>query len=286
MSKKAILIIMDGWGHGKVPAADAIAHANAPFVKSLYARYPNTELITCGEAVGLPDGQMGNSEVGHLNIGAGRIVYQELERINVAIKDGELERSHVLNAAFNAVKGPGKTLHFMGLVAQTACRIAYKHYLTGTELTPIIERENHDDQCPPALGPDHPVPCQNSTEQWRAARQRDACTRRSFAALCDGCVRQRLVSRRRNPGLQTSRRALNASRSIEAKACRFCCNIEDEKGLKRKFQPFAFVRLAANPGLVTRCFAARRNATLAASIEARSRTPVNPPWIRCPIRFP
>src|SRR3954468_24731774 len=117
MSKKAILIIMDGWGHGKVPTADAIANANVPFVKSLYAKYPNTELITCGEAVGLPAGQMGNSEVGHLNIGAGRIVYQELERINVAIRNGELERSNVLNAAFNTAKAEGKTLHFIGLVS-------------------------------------------------------------------------------------------------------------------------------------------------------------------------
>jgi 2,3-bisphosphoglycerate-independent phosphoglycerate mutase len=117
MSKKAILIIMDGWGHGRVPAADAIAHANVPFVKSLYNKYPNTELITCGEAVGLPEGQMGNSEVGHLNIGAGRVVYQELQRINVAVRNGELESSHVLNAAFNAAKGEGKTLHFIGLVS-------------------------------------------------------------------------------------------------------------------------------------------------------------------------
>ena len=112
-----MLIIMDGWGHGKVPAADAIAHANVPFVKSLYDRYPNAELITCGELVGLPDGQMGNSEVGHLNIGAGRIVYQELERINVAIKSGELEKNPVLVAAFDHAKTTGKTLHFMGLVS-------------------------------------------------------------------------------------------------------------------------------------------------------------------------
>src|ERR1700761_1246163 len=117
MSKKAMLIIMDGWGHGKSPVADAVAHANAPFVKSLYSKYPNAELLTCGEAVGLPDGQMGNSEVGHLNIGAGRIVYQELQRINVAIKDGELERSPVLHAAFEAAKTAGSTLHFMGLVS-------------------------------------------------------------------------------------------------------------------------------------------------------------------------
>ena len=112
-----MLVIMDGWGHGQVPSADAIANANVPFVKSLYNKYPHTELITCGEAVGLPDGQMGNSEVGHLNIGAGRIVYQELQRINVAVREGELERSPVLNAAFNAARKDGVTLHFIGLVS-------------------------------------------------------------------------------------------------------------------------------------------------------------------------
>ena len=84
--RKVILIIMDGWGLGKDKKSDAIQNANVPFVTSLYNRYPNSTLITCGEDVGLPDGQMGNSEVGHLNLGAGRIVYQELQRINVAIK--------------------------------------------------------------------------------------------------------------------------------------------------------------------------------------------------------
>lgn len=108
---------MDGWGHGQVPKADAIQHANAPFVKSLYSQYPNTELITCGEAVGLPEGQMGNSEVGHLNIGAGRIVYQELQRINVAVRDGELERNAVFQAALNTAKANNKTLHLIGLVS-------------------------------------------------------------------------------------------------------------------------------------------------------------------------
>jgi 2,3-bisphosphoglycerate-independent phosphoglycerate mutase len=117
MSKKAMLIVMDGWGHGKVPSADAIVHAHAPFVKSLYSQYPNTELVTCGEAVGLPEGQMGNSEVGHLNLGAGRIVYQELQRINVAVRDGELETNKVLQAAFNTAKANNKTLHFIGLVS-------------------------------------------------------------------------------------------------------------------------------------------------------------------------
>jgi 2,3-bisphosphoglycerate-independent phosphoglycerate mutase len=117
MQRKVMLIIMDGWGHGQVATADAIANAHAPFVKSLYGKYPNTELITCGEAVGLPEGQMGNSEVGHLNIGAGRVVYQELQRINVAVRDGELEQNKVLEAAFHQAKTTGVTLHFIGLVS-------------------------------------------------------------------------------------------------------------------------------------------------------------------------
>src|SRR5256885_16533741 len=94
--KKVILIIMDGWGLGKIKSSDAIQNANVPFVSSLYAKYPNTTLVTCGEAVGLPAGQMGNSEVGHLNLGAGRIVYQELERINVAVKNGEFQKNESL----------------------------------------------------------------------------------------------------------------------------------------------------------------------------------------------
>src|SRR3954462_7246945 len=98
-SKRTILIIMDGWGLGKVYSSDAIQHAKTPFVSSLYAKYPNTTLTTCGELVGSPDGQMGNSEVGHLNLGAGRIVYQELQRINVAVRDGSFfKNEHLLKA--------------------------------------------------------------------------------------------------------------------------------------------------------------------------------------------
>src|SRR3977135_3940703 len=102
--KKVILIIMDGWGLGKVKESDAIQNANVPFVNSLYRKYPNSTLVTCGEAVGLPAGQMGNSEVGHLNLGAGRIVYQELERINVAIRTGEFQKNEVLLAAIRYAK--------------------------------------------------------------------------------------------------------------------------------------------------------------------------------------
>ena len=117
MSKKVILIIMDGWGLGKSKTADAIQNANVPFVKSLYSKYPNSTLITCGEAVGLPDGQMGNSEVGHLNLGAGRVVYQELQRINVAIRTGEFAQNEQLLAAINYAKKNSKPLHLLGLVS-------------------------------------------------------------------------------------------------------------------------------------------------------------------------
>ena len=115
--KRVILIIMDGWGLGKVASADAIQHANVPFTKSLYSKYPNTTLTTCGELVGLPDGQMGNSEVGHLNLGAGRIVYQELQRINVGIRDGSFAKNEHLLTAVRFAKQNNKPLHLLGLVS-------------------------------------------------------------------------------------------------------------------------------------------------------------------------
>ena len=108
---------MDGWGLGKVKKSDAIQHAKVPFVNSLYSKYPNNTLIACGEAVGLPDGQMGNSEVGHLNLGAGRIVYQELERVNQAIKTGELQNNPQLLAAINYAQKNNRKLHLLGLVS-------------------------------------------------------------------------------------------------------------------------------------------------------------------------
>ncbi len=116
-SKRTMLIIMDGWGLGKVYSSDAIQHAKTPFVSSLYSKYPNTTLTTCGEAVGLPEGQMGNSEVGHLNLGAGRIVYQELQRINVAIRNGEFQKNEHLLNAIQYAKDSNKPLHLIGLVS-------------------------------------------------------------------------------------------------------------------------------------------------------------------------
>lgn len=116
-TERAILIILDGWGHGQQPEVSAIAKADTPFVDSLYAKYPNSELVTHGEQVGLPDGQMGNSEVGHLNIGAGRIVYQELARINKAIRERELHQNPILLEALEYARKNGKALHLMGLVS-------------------------------------------------------------------------------------------------------------------------------------------------------------------------
>ena len=116
-NKKCILVIMDGWGHGAIKNSDVIQHAQVPFVSSLYNKYPNSSLVTCGEMVGLPEGQMGNSEVGHLNLGAGRIVYQELQRINVAIRSGEFQSNTTLLSAIHYAKKNNKKLHLMGLVS-------------------------------------------------------------------------------------------------------------------------------------------------------------------------
>jgi len=116
-NKKTMLVVMDGWGLGKIKSSDAIQHANVPFVTSLYSKYPNSTLKTCGLDVGLPEGQMGNSEVGHLNLGAGRVVYQELERINVAIQDKSFFENDTLLQSITYCKENNKPLHLLGLVS-------------------------------------------------------------------------------------------------------------------------------------------------------------------------
>lgn len=116
-AKRVLLAILDGWGHGPDPKASAIAQADTPFVDSLYENYPNSELTTFGEAVGLPEGQMGNSEVGHLNIGAGRIVYQELARINKAIKERELHQLPRLLETMEYAKTNKRNFHLIGLLS-------------------------------------------------------------------------------------------------------------------------------------------------------------------------
>src|SRR6188474_2069823 len=132
--KKVILLIMDGWGLGKVKSSDAIQHAKTPFVSSLYSNYPNATLVTCGEDVGLPDGQMGNSEVGHLNLGAGRIVYQELQRINVGIRSGTFQKNETLLGAIRYAKEQNKPLHLIGLVSDRGVHSHINHIKAITTL--------------------------------------------------------------------------------------------------------------------------------------------------------
>jgi 2,3-bisphosphoglycerate-independent phosphoglycerate mutase len=117
MNKKVILMILDGWGHSPDPKVSAIDQAKTPFIDSLYKNYPNAELRTDGLNVGLPEGQMGNSEVGHMNLGAGRIIYQELTRINLAVAHKTLNQEKVLQEAFAYAKANQKDIHFLGLVS-------------------------------------------------------------------------------------------------------------------------------------------------------------------------
>lgn len=127
MSKKVALIIMDGWGVGKKDHTDAIFKANTPFVDSMYNNYPNTVLNTSGLAVGLPDGQMGNSEVGHLNIGAGRIVYQDLVKINKACEENQVITVQAFKDAIKYAKENNKKFHLMGLLSDGGVHSSQEH---------------------------------------------------------------------------------------------------------------------------------------------------------------
>ncbi len=117
MNKKVILLILDGWGITQDPKVSAIYNAKTPFINSLYDKFPTAELRTDGEFVGLPEGQMGNSEVGHINLGAGRIVYQNLAKINIAVREKTLAKETELTKAFEYAKENNKNIHFLGLVS-------------------------------------------------------------------------------------------------------------------------------------------------------------------------
>jgi len=117
MNKKVILLILDGWGITQDPKVSAIYNAKTPFINSLYDKFPHASLRTDGEHVGLPEGQMGNSEVGHMNLGAGRIVYQNLARINKAVAEDTLSQEKILIEAFNYAKENNKNVHFLGLLS-------------------------------------------------------------------------------------------------------------------------------------------------------------------------
>lgn len=142
MDKKVILMILDGWGLGSNPEVSAIAKASTPFIDSIFEKYPHSRLEASGLSVGLPEGQMGNSEVGHMNLGAGRIVYQDLVKINNAVKDGSLGEEKALVDAFKYAKNNHKKVHFIGLVSDGGVH-AHIDHLKG--LCTIAKEQNVQD---------------------------------------------------------------------------------------------------------------------------------------------
>ncbi len=129
MDKKVALVILDGWGKGVDDSVSAISQANTPVMDGLYQKYPNAELVTFGEQVGLPEGQIGNSEVGHMNLGAGRVVYQELARINKAIREGDLNQNEVFQGMISHARSHTKRIHLMGLVSDGGVHSSIEHLL-------------------------------------------------------------------------------------------------------------------------------------------------------------
>jgi len=129
MGKKALLMILDGWGIGNHSKADIIYSTPTPYWDSLLANYPNSQLLASGEDVGLPDGQMGNSEVGHLNIGAGRVVYQDLVKINIACRDNSILQNPEVVSAYSYARENKKKIHFLGLVSDGGVHSSLDHLL-------------------------------------------------------------------------------------------------------------------------------------------------------------
>jgi 2,3-bisphosphoglycerate-independent phosphoglycerate mutase len=134
-NKKAILVILDGWGIGDKSESDIIYNARTPVMDELTEKYPNSRLMASGEDVGLPDGQMGNSEVGHLNIGAGRKVYQDLVKINLAIRDNSISDNPVLKDAFSYARDNKKAVHFLGLVSDGGVHSSDRHLYKLCDIT-------------------------------------------------------------------------------------------------------------------------------------------------------
>ena len=140
--KKALLIVLDGWGIGDKSESDVIAQAATPYIDYLKASYPNTELQASGGYVGLPDGQMGNSETGHLNIGAGRIVYQDLVKINHACADNSILENPEIKAAYSYAKASGKNLHLMGLTSTGGVHSSLDHLLKLIDIAKTYDIQN------------------------------------------------------------------------------------------------------------------------------------------------
>lgn len=142
MSKKALLMILDGWGIGKKNTGDVISCTPTPYLDYLNETYPNSQLQASGENVGLPDGQMGNSEVGHLNIGAGRVVYQDLVKINRACADGSILQNPEIISAYEYAKNNGKSIHLMGLTSDGGVHSSLDHLFKLIDIAKVYGIEN------------------------------------------------------------------------------------------------------------------------------------------------
>ncbi len=134
-TKKTLLMILDGWGLGKGDKSDVISQVPTPNMDRLEKEYPSSRLFASGEDVGLPDGQMGNSEVGHLNIGAGRVVYQDLVKINMAVNENTILKNETLVKAFSYARDHGKQIHFMGLLSDGGVHSLDKHLYKLCDMT-------------------------------------------------------------------------------------------------------------------------------------------------------
>lgn len=134
MSKKALLVICDGWGIGNHSKSDVIYNTPTPYWESLLKNYPVSQLLASGENVGLPDGQMGNSEVGHLNIGAGRVVYQDLVKINIACRENKIQQNPEIIKAYSYAKDNNKNIHFLGLVSDGGVHSSLEHLFKLTDI--------------------------------------------------------------------------------------------------------------------------------------------------------
>ena len=142
MAQKVLLMILDGWGNGNHSQSDAIYSTHPAYIEAMTAKYPHAQLRTDGENVGLPDGQMGNSEVGHLNIGAGRVVYQDLVKINRACRDNSIMQNAEIVKAYEYAKANGKSVHLMGLVSDGGVHSSLEHLLKLTDISAAYGIEN------------------------------------------------------------------------------------------------------------------------------------------------
>jgi 2,3-bisphosphoglycerate-independent phosphoglycerate mutase len=169
MKKTVMLLILDGWGIREEVPGNAIKLAHPSYYDSLLANYPNIALEASGEAVGLPDGQMGNSEVGHLNMGAGRVVYQEITRINKSIREGDFFSNSVLLSAINHVKSSGGTLHIMGLVSDGGVHSSLEHLMA---LLDLAKQQAFSQVCVHAFLDGRDVPPQSAEQYLRRVEEK------------------------------------------------------------------------------------------------------------------